>query len=68
MRPLAGRGRACADGAGVGGGGGARVRAAEAGTGSVWLPCNILAARAREGLRRRRGGRGAGWRAAEAVP
>ena len=62
MRCLAGRGRACADGAG-----GARARA-EAGTGSVWLPCNILAARAREGLRRRRGGRGAGWRAAEAVP
>lgn len=36
---------------------GARARAG-AGTGSVWLPCNILAARAREGLRRRRGGRG----------
>ena len=47
----AGRGRLCADGAQ-----GARARAG-AGTGSVRLPCNILAARAREGLRRRRGGR-----------
>ena len=35
----------------------ARVRARGAGTGSVRLPCNILAARAREGLRRRQGGR-----------
>lgn len=43
---------------------GARARA---GPGSVQLPCNILAARAREGQRRRRGGRGASDRAAEAA-
>lgn len=59
VRSLAGRGRACT--AGTSG-------RAQAGTGSVRLPCNILAARARERLRRRRDGRGAGERAVEAAP
>lgn len=45
-----------------------RGRACADGAGSVRLPCNILAARARDGLGRRRGGSGAGKRAAEAVP
>lgn len=49
---------------------GARARGGRgrgAGTGSVRLPCNILAARARERVRRRRGGSLAGERVAEAA-